>query len=45
MVQAILEKAKQKTDFSLEELDIINHLMAMRVSDFDESAKSDDLAA
>lgn len=32
-------------DFSLEELDIINHLMAMRVSDFDESAKSDDLAA
>ncbi len=32
-------------DFSLEELDIINHLMAMRVADFDESAKSDDLAA
>ncbi len=32
-------------DFSLEELDIINHLMAMRISDFDENAKSDDLAA
>ena len=32
-------------DFSLEELDIINHLMAMRISDFGDSAKSDDLAA
>ena len=32
-------------DFSLEELDIINHLMAMRVSDFEKNAKTDDLAA
>jgi tetratricopeptide (TPR) repeat protein len=32
-------------DFSLEELDIINHLMAMRVSRFDDTEESDDLAA
>ncbi|UCG05717.1 MAG: tetratricopeptide repeat protein [Desulfobacterales bacterium] len=33
------------TDFSIEELDIINHLMAMRVSRFDEDEQSGDLAA
>lgn len=32
-------------DFSLEDLDIINHLMAMRISHFDDNTKSDDLAA
>jgi tetratricopeptide (TPR) repeat protein len=32
-------------DFSLEELDIINHLMAMRVSHLDDNAESDELAA
>ena len=34
-----------QSDFSLEELDIINHLMAMRVSPVDEHEESDDLAA
>ena len=32
-------------DFSIEELDMINHLMAMRVSRFDEDEASSDLAA
>jgi tetratricopeptide (TPR) repeat protein len=32
-------------DFSLEELDIINHLMAMRVSHPNDNAESDELAA
>ena len=32
-------------DFSIEELDIINHLMAMRISRFDQNEESNDLAA
>ena len=32
-------------DFSLEELDIINHLMAMRISHLDDNGESDELAA
>ena len=32
-------------DFSLEELDIINHLMAMRVSHLNDNVESDELAA
>lgn len=36
---------KGHTDFSIEELDIINHLMAMRISRFDQDEESDDLAA
>ncbi len=34
-----------QSNFSLEELDIINHLMAMRVSAMDEHEDTDDLAA
>ena len=34
-----------QADFSLEELDIINHLMAMRISHLDDNAESDELAA
>jgi len=33
------------TDYTIEELDIINHLMAMRVSRFDDHRQSGDLAA
>ena len=40
----LLSKGGQ-TDFSLEELDIINHLMAMRVSRFDDTQESGNLAA
>ena len=36
---------KEHTDFSMEELDIINHLMAMRISRFDQDEESNDLAA
>lgn len=36
---------KGHADFSIEELDIINHLMAMRISRFDQDEESNDLAA
>ncbi len=41
----LLVSRGEQTDFSLEELDIINHLMAMRVSPLDENEESDDIAA
>jgi Tfp pilus assembly protein PilF len=41
----LLVSKGEQTDFSLEELDIINHLMAMRVSPLDEHEESDDIAA
>jgi tetratricopeptide (TPR) repeat protein len=41
----LLVSEGEQTDFSLEELDIINHLMAMRVSPIDENEESDNLAA
>ena len=41
---SLLSKNGQ-ADFSIEELDIINHLMAMRISRFDQDEESNDLAA
>jgi Tfp pilus assembly protein PilF len=40
-----LVSKKGHADFSIEELDIINHLMAMRISRFDQDEESNDLAA
>ena len=40
-----LVSKKGQADFSIEELDIINHLMAMRISRFDQDEESNDLAA
>jgi tetratricopeptide (TPR) repeat protein len=41
----LLVSEGEQTDFSLEELDIINHLIAKRVTALDENEAPDDLAA